>query len=50
MMPDAVSEAKEALRLDALTPHADRKLPDAVRARLRGQLKEWEKPSGGGVP
>jgi hypothetical protein len=50
MMHDAVSEAKEALRLDALTPHADRKLQGAVRTRLKGKLKEWEKPSGGGVP
>ena len=28
MFHDAVTEANEALRLDRITPHADRKLPD----------------------
>jgi O-antigen ligase len=45
MMPDAVREAKEALRLDRLTPHVDRKLPGPLRSRLEAQLPNWEKAS-----
>jgi hypothetical protein len=40
---DAATEAKQALRLDRLTPHADRKLPQALRRRLESQLPAWEK-------
>ena len=36
MIPDAVREAREALRLDDLTPHADRKLPGAAPHAARG--------------
>jgi hypothetical protein len=43
MMPDAVREGKEALRLDQLTPHADRKLPASLRNRIERQLPGWEK-------
>ena len=43
MIPDALREAKEALRLDGLTPHTDKKLPDALRARLEAQIPGWEK-------
>lgn len=32
---EAGREAREALRLDALTPHVDKKLPDALRSSLR---------------
>jgi O-antigen ligase len=32
-------EAGEALRLDGLTPHSDKKLPEDVRNRLMGQLE-----------
>ncbi len=46
MFRDAADEAREALRLDALTPHADKKLPDAVRARLRETLPRWEEQAG----
>jgi O-antigen ligase len=41
MFADAASEAREALRLDALTPHADKKLRDEVRSRLEANLPEW---------
>jgi hypothetical protein len=43
VVADAASEAREALRLDALNPHADRKLPAAVRSQLERQLPSWEK-------
>jgi hypothetical protein len=43
VLADAASEAREALRLDRLTPHADRKLPAALRQRLETQLPAWEK-------
>ena len=42
MIPDAVREAREALRLDRLTPHLDKKLPDDLRKRLEAQLPAWE--------
>jgi O-antigen ligase len=42
MYQDAVSEATEALRLDRLTPHPDKKLPEAVRKRLEGLIPTWE--------
>ncbi len=43
MIPDAVREAREALRLDGITPHQDKKLPDAVRKGLEARLPAWEK-------
>jgi O-antigen ligase len=43
MYRDAVREANQALVLDGLTPHRDKKLPIAVRTLLESQLKEWEK-------
>lgn len=39
----AVKEAREALRLDKTTPHADRKLPREVRDSLVTMIPEWEK-------
>jgi O-Antigen ligase len=43
MYQDAVEEATEALRLDDLTPHLDRKLrPPAVRERLEALLSTWK--------
>jgi O-antigen ligase len=47
MFGDAVTEANEALRLDALTPHQDKKLPYAVRDRLVAALPEWTRKSAG---
>jgi O-Antigen ligase len=41
MYDDAVKEANEALRLDGLMPHRDKKLPAAVRERLVAQLPKW---------
>jgi hypothetical protein len=41
MFQDAAAEAKEALRLDQITPHKDKKLPDAERTRLESQLPKW---------
>ncbi len=46
MMDDAVKEGEEALRLDKLTPHNDKKLPAQVREQLLKELPSWEK----GVP
>jgi hypothetical protein len=40
--PDAARHAREALRLDAVTPHADKKLPDPLREHLKARLPEWE--------
>jgi tetratricopeptide (TPR) repeat protein len=37
--PEFRREAEEALRLDRLTPHADRKLPAGLRSRLLQGLK-----------
>ncbi len=42
MFGDAVKEAEEALRLDRLTPHIDRKLPAPTRHRLESLLPEWK--------
>ena len=39
---DAAKAAREALRLDRITPHADRKLAPSVRKRLESQLPGWE--------
>jgi O-antigen ligase len=38
---DAVNEANEALRLDRITPHADRKLPKDLRLRLEDLIPKW---------
>lgn len=51
MYQDAAKEADEALRLDRLTPHPDKKLAEAVRERLREKRIEWaEKAKHGGLP
>ena len=42
MIPDALTEGREALRLDRLTPHPDKKLEPAVRLWLESKLPEWE--------
>jgi O-Antigen ligase len=42
MFNDAVLEAKQALVLDGLTPHLDKKLPDRLRASLKDQIPQWE--------
>ncbi|MHB1557999.1 MAG: O-antigen ligase family protein [Isosphaeraceae bacterium] len=47
MFGDTIKEAEEALRLDDLMPHLDRKLPKAERARLENLIadaKRREKP------
>jgi hypothetical protein len=41
MFHDAMTEAEESLRLDALTPHLDKKLPDSMRKRLEAELPGW---------
>ena len=43
MFADAVKEAREALRYDALTPHEDKKLPAALRKQIESDLPGWEK-------
>ncbi len=45
MYPDALTEGQEALRLDKLTPHADRKLDPKIRQWIEANLKDWEKNS-----
>jgi hypothetical protein len=45
MYRDAAVEAEEALRLDRITPHPDKKLVDEVRARLIAHLPEWKERS-----
>ena len=42
MFPDAVREGQVALRLDAITPHQDKKLGNDQRAFLQSQIKQWE--------
>jgi hypothetical protein len=51
MFEDAVTEAQEALRLDGITPHLDKKLPEPMRKRLKANLPDWtEKASQFKVP
>lgn len=50
MTGDAVHEADEALRLDRLMPHAERKLPGPVRSRLEAQLPAWKESNPGTLP
>jgi hypothetical protein len=42
MYGDAIDEAEEALRLDSIMPHPDRKLPPADRERLENLLAGWK--------
>jgi hypothetical protein len=41
MFQDAATEAAEALRLDRITPHPDKKLPESERRRLEKLIPEW---------
>ncbi len=41
MFADAAAEAEEALRLDDLNPHLDKKLAPAIRQKLIAKLPEW---------
>jgi O-antigen ligase len=41
MYRDAVTEAEEAIRLDTIMPHADRKLDQELRARLEALIPKW---------
>jgi O-antigen ligase len=38
----ALAAAQEALRLDQLTPHLDKKLPDSLREHLQEQVEQWK--------
>jgi O-antigen ligase len=49
MFGDAAKEAEEALRLDRLTPHPDKKLPEDVRRRLESRLPEWREKAPQGL-
>ncbi|MHC5539617.1 O-antigen ligase family protein, partial [Singulisphaera rosea] len=50
MMGDAVTEAKEALRLDKLlAAHRDKRLSPALRKFLEDQLPKWEKDARGAI-
>jgi hypothetical protein len=42
MPGEALKEAERALRLDRLTKHGDKKLPEAIRERLEDQVAEWK--------
>jgi hypothetical protein len=46
-MGPAVREAEEALRLDRLMPHVEKKLPEAARKRLENQLPVWRTAAEG---
>ena len=50
MYPDAVREGKQALKLDELTPHLDKKLPVALRNSLKAQIPQWEEKAKEGPP
>jgi hypothetical protein len=41
MYQDAVDEATEALRLDRIMPHRDKKLPASIRGHLEAQIPSW---------
>ncbi len=41
MFKDAATEGEEALRLDRLNPHADKKLPETRRRRLETLIPQW---------
>jgi hypothetical protein len=41
MFKDAATEGEEALRLDRLNPHADKKLPEVGRRRLESLIPQW---------
>jgi MFS family permease len=43
MFPDALAEAREALRLDGLTPHENKKLPGSLREHLEAMIPDWSK-------
>ena len=43
MYHDALAEGAEALRLDAVTPHADRKLDPKIRLWIESNRSDWEK-------
>ncbi len=42
MFPDAVREGKQALKLDEITQHLDKKLPGKLRDYLKVQIPRWE--------
>ena len=42
MYADAIREGKQALQLDELTPHLDKKLPKSVRSYIEAQIPRWE--------
>ncbi len=42
MYQDAADEAELALRLDRITPHRDKKLPEAIRNRLQARIPKWK--------
>jgi hypothetical protein len=42
MFRDAETEAEEALRLDAITPHKDKKLDTQQREQLKAKLPDWK--------
>lgn len=50
MYHDAAKEAKQALLLDAKTPHNDKKLPDEVRSILKAQAPKWEEQANAPPP
>jgi hypothetical protein len=45
---DAARHAREALRLDSITPHEDKKLLDGLREHLKGQLGAWDAQAAAG--
>jgi hypothetical protein len=49
-LKSAHEEAQEALRLDELTPHPDKKLSESLRAELKDQVARWEQRTGAAPP
>lgn len=50
MYGDASAEAKIALQLDGLTPHADKKLPGNTRTSLLSRISQWDEQAKAPAP
>ncbi len=50
LFQDAITEARTALQLDAITPHQDKKLPPQIRSYLTNKIPEWEERAKAPIP
>jgi O-antigen ligase len=46
---NAAKNGREALRLDSVTPHKEKKLPRDLTSKLEASLPEWESRAAGGA-